>query len=103
VPRYLVQRTFSEGLHIPTDDEGAKSTRAVVDANAGFGVTWVQSYVSSDKSVSYCLYDGPSPEAIRQAAQCNGLPADQPPRSASSTRTSTTEPAAGWHGWGYGR
>jgi hypothetical protein len=37
----------------------------------------VHSYVSADKSVSYCVYDGPSPEAIRQAAEVNGLPVDE--------------------------
>jgi hypothetical protein len=77
VPRYLVQRTFTDGLHIPMNDEGAKTCLSVVDRNADVGVTWVHSYVSSDKSVTYCVYDGPSPEAIRAAATSNGLPVDQ--------------------------
>jgi len=76
MPRYLVQRTFVDGLHIPLDAEGAATCRTVVDNNAVHGVTWVQSYVSGDKSVTYCIYDGPSPEAIRQAASQNGLPVD---------------------------
>jgi len=45
--------------------------------NAKLGVTWVHSYVSTDKGVTYCVYDGPSPAAIRQAAEASGLPADQ--------------------------
>jgi hypothetical protein len=77
MPRYLVQRTFTDGLHIPPDAEGAKTCRTVVEGNAGLGVTWVQSYVSSDKSVTYCVYDGPTPEAIREAAAVTGLPVDQ--------------------------
>jgi hypothetical protein len=77
MPRYLVQQTFTDGLHIPADAGGAKTCLAVVDGNAGFGVTWVHSYVSTDKSVSYCVYDGPSPAAIRQAAEVNGLSVDQ--------------------------
>lgn len=77
MPRYLVQRTFTDGLHIPMNDEGAKTCLSVVDRNADVGVTWVHSYVSSDKSVTYCVYDGPSPEAIRAAATSNGLPVDQ--------------------------
>jgi Protein of unknown function (DUF4242) len=77
VPRYLVQRTFPDGLHIPIDEVGAKTCRTVVDGNAGVGVTWLHSYVSQDKSVTYCVYDGPTPEAIRQAATVNGLPVDQ--------------------------
>ncbi|ELP67561.1 DUF4242 domain-containing protein [Streptomyces turgidiscabies] len=77
MPRYLVQRTFSEGLHIPMNDEGAKACTSVIEGNAASAVTWVQSYVSRDKSVTYCVYDGPSPEAVRQAAQTTGLPVDQ--------------------------
>jgi hypothetical protein len=73
----MVQRTFPEGLNIPVDAEGAQACRTVVDGNAGHGVTWVHSYVSSDKSVTYCVYDGPDPDAIRKAAEVNGLPVDQ--------------------------
>jgi hypothetical protein len=76
MPRYLVQRTFADGLHIPVDAEGAKTCRTVVDNNTEHYVTWLHSYVSSDKSLTYCIYDGPSPEAIRQAATQNGLPVD---------------------------
>jgi hypothetical protein len=77
MPRYIVQRTFPDGLHIPLTDEGAQACLNVVDGNAGQGVTWVHSYVSTDKSLTYCVYDGPSPEAIRAAASVNGLPVDQ--------------------------
>ena len=77
MPRYLVQRTFKEGLTIPVSEEGAKVCLDVVDNNTRLDVTWVHSYVSMDKSVTYCVYDGPSPEAIRRAAELNGLPVDQ--------------------------
>jgi hypothetical protein len=77
MPRYLVQRTFPDGLRIPVDEQGAKTTMAVVDTNADSGVTWVHSYVSADKSTSFCVYDGPSPEAIRRVAELNSLPVDR--------------------------
>jgi hypothetical protein len=77
MPRYIVQRTFREGLNIPVTADGAKACLNVVDGNADLGVTWLQSYVSTDKSVTYCVYDGPNPAAIRQAAEVNGLPVDQ--------------------------
>ena len=51
--------------------------RGVVSRNADLGVTWVHSYVSEDKAKSYCVYDGPNPEAIRKAAQSNDLPVDK--------------------------
>lgn len=77
MPRYLVERTFADGLAIPTDADGAGTCRAVVDGNTGHGVTWVHSYVTTDKQTTYCIYDGPDPEAIRAAAGTNGLPVDR--------------------------
>jgi hypothetical protein len=76
MPRYMVERTFPDGLVIPMTPEGATAVRKVVDTNAGEGVTWVKSYVSGDKKQTFCVYDGPSPEAIRSVAQRNGLPVD---------------------------
>ncbi|HEX6336132.1 MAG TPA: DUF4242 domain-containing protein [Jiangellaceae bacterium] len=77
MPRYLVQRTFRDGLAIPTDADGARTCLGVVGGNADEGVTWVHSYVTTDKSVTFCIYDGPSPEAVRRAAEINKLPVDR--------------------------
>lgn len=76
MPRYMVERTFSGGLHVPTNDAGAATCLAVVGKNAAEGVTWVHSYVSSDKTKTYCIYDGPNEAAIRAAGQATGLPID---------------------------
>jgi hypothetical protein len=72
----MVERTFPDGLHIPTDSGGAKTCLTVVDTNGGEGVTWVHSYVTEDKAKTFCIYDGPSPDAIRKVAGANGLPVD---------------------------
>lgn len=77
MPRYVVERTFPQGLEIPINDEGAAASMGVVDKNADHGVTWVHSYVSEDKKTTFCIYDGPSPESIRRAASCTGLPVDR--------------------------
>lgn len=77
MPRYLVERTYPAGLHIPTDAEGATRCLAIVDTNTDEAVTWVQSYVSDDRSTSFCVYDAPDPEAIRAAALRNHLPVDR--------------------------
>jgi len=77
MPRYVIERNFPAGLHIPVNDEGAKACCGVVDANAREGVTWVHSYVSADKTRSFCVYDGPDPEAIRRAAGSNNLPVER--------------------------
>jgi hypothetical protein len=76
MPRYVVERTFAGGLEIPTTPDGAEVCSGVVDNNATEMVTWVQSFVTSDKTKTFCIYDGPSPEAIRRAAGLNQLPVD---------------------------
>ncbi len=77
MPRYMVERTFPDGLQIPVTEEGATACLGVVERNAEQDVTWVHSYVSDDKQKTFCIYDGPSPEAIRTVAARNGLPVDQ--------------------------
>jgi len=77
MPRYMVERTFPDGLSIPVNTDGAAVCSTVVGRNAEDGVTWVHSYVSSDHKKTYCIYDGPSPEAIRRSAEKNQLPIDR--------------------------
>lgn len=86
MPRYLVERTFPDGLEIPMTEEGATTCLNVVNNNAEDNVTWVHSYVSDDKRKTYCIYDGPSPEAIRKVAERNHLPVDH------ITRVSVLDP-----------
>jgi hypothetical protein len=77
MPRYLVERSFPDGLKIPADDEAAEICRKVVLNNAEDNVTWIHSYVSDDGKKSYCAYEAPSPEAIRRSARRNNLPVDR--------------------------
>jgi hypothetical protein len=77
MPRYVVERAFPVGLQIPDGQEGADACRAVVDRNADEGVTWVHSYVSDDRKRTFCVYDAPTPEAIRKTASRNQLPVDR--------------------------
>lgn len=84
--RYLVERTFPEGLAIPVTQEGAEACLGVVGKNAELGVTWVHSYVSDDKRKTFCVYDAPDPEAVRRAAKSNQLPIDR------ITRVSVLDP-----------
>lgn len=77
MPRYMVERTFPDGLEVPMNQDGAKALFGIVDRNGEFGVTWVHSYVTDDKQKTFCIYDGPDPESIRKAAGCNALPVDK--------------------------
>ena len=47
MPRYMVERSFPDGLHVPTNPDGADACLAVVGRNTESGVTWVHSYVSN--------------------------------------------------------
>jgi hypothetical protein len=82
----MVQRTFPEGLRIPVANGGAELCRVVVDRNAEEGVTWISSFVSDDKTRTFCIYDAPTPEAIRKTAARNELPVDE------ITRVSVLDP-----------
>src|SRR5436190_9688750 len=75
--RYVVERTFVDGLRIPMDAGGARACLAVVERNADDGVTWIHSYVSEDSRKTFCVYDAPTPEAIRKTAVRNALPVDR--------------------------
>jgi Protein of unknown function (DUF4242) len=72
--RYLIERHFPNGLNVPMTAEGRKAMAGVVANNADQGVNWVHSYVSPDRKNTFCIYDGPTPEAIRSVAERNGLP-----------------------------
>jgi len=76
MPRYLVERTFPDGLAISMTNEGAKACQGVIAINAEDGVTWVHSYVTPDRRQTYCIYDAPTPEAVRRVADKNKLPVD---------------------------
>jgi hypothetical protein len=71
MPIFMVERRFAEEL------EGvADAADGINRINAEEGVRWLYSFLSADKRKTYCLYEAPSPEAIRRAATRAGLPAD---------------------------
>ncbi|HVR78899.1 MAG TPA: DUF4242 domain-containing protein [Acidimicrobiia bacterium] len=77
MPRYLVERTFPEGLAVAPGAEGRRLLASVVACNSDRGGTWVHSYVSQDRRKTFCVYDAPNPEAVRRTAHSNGLPVDR--------------------------
>ncbi|WP_280155312.1 DUF4242 domain-containing protein [Piscinibacter sp. XHJ-5] len=68
---FVIERNFAEQLQL-TDE----SARLVSEINASAGVHWLFSFLSADKKKTYCLYEAPSAEAIREAARRANLPAD---------------------------
>ena len=77
MPRFVIERTFPDGLHIPINAEGASAAAQVGAVNATEGVNWVHSYVNGEKNRTYCVYDAPTADAIHRAAAKNGLPIDK--------------------------
>ncbi len=72
--RYLIERTFPAGALDGLDD----AAKAQVNANnASVGVHWINSFANADRTRTFCIYEGPSESAIRQAAALNQLPVDR--------------------------
>ena len=71
MPIFMVERQFAEELDLTADD--ADGVNRINDDES---VRWLYSFLSADKRKTYCLYEAPSPEAIRRAAARAGLPAD---------------------------
>ena len=71
MPRFIIERNFAEQLEVNRD-----VITAVTQVNADVGVQWLFSFLSADKKKTYCLYEAPNAEAIRDAARRLNIPAD---------------------------
>jgi hypothetical protein len=71
MPLYIIEREFADELEIDGD-----TARLIEEVNADEGVRWLFSFLSADKRRTYCLYEAPTPEPIREAAQRLGMPVD---------------------------
>lgn len=71
MPLFMIERNFAEELNASEDD-----LKAVTKVNGEAGVSWLYSFLSADKRKTYCLYEAENGDAIRDAAQRAGLPAD---------------------------
>jgi hypothetical protein len=58
---------------LPARPARAKACAKVVANNAEDGVTWVHSYVSEDRCKTFCIYDGPSVDAVHAAARRSSM------------------------------
>lgn len=71
MPVYMIERNFAEQL-----EENREAMAIVNQINDDVGVKWLISFLSADKKKTYCLYEAPSAEAIREDARRAGIPAD---------------------------
>ena len=72
MPLFIIERNFAEQLEASRDD-----ALKVVQINDDVGVQWLFSFLSADKKKTYCLYEAPSADEIREAARRANLPADE--------------------------
>jgi hypothetical protein len=72
MPRYLVERAFSGGWDV---GDVRELCRQILEGNRD-EVTWLHSYVSDDRKRLVCVYEAPSPEAVRRSAARNCLPVE---------------------------
>jgi len=68
---FVIERNFAEQLD--ADQLDYAGFRLV---NYDAGVRWLYSFLSADKKKTYCLYEAANPEAIMDAAERLGIPAD---------------------------
>ena len=71
MPVFMIERNFAEQLAVTP--EGAAAINEINDEES---VRWLISFLSVDKKKTFCIYDAPSPEAIRKVAEKNGIPVD---------------------------
>ena len=64
MPLYLIERNFAERLDLTP--EAAAQIKLINDET---GVNWLFSFLSADKKKTYCLYEAPTAEAVREAAR----------------------------------
>ena len=69
---YVIERNFAEQLDLSDED-----VRLIDEINDDEDVHWLFSFLSADRRRTYCLYEAPSPEAIREAARRNDVPVDE--------------------------
>jgi hypothetical protein len=57
-------------------NERVLKIQSTTQVNADAGIQWLFSFLSADEKKTYCLYEAPNLEAIRDAARKLNLPAD---------------------------
>jgi hypothetical protein len=71
MPLFVIERHFAEQIEMTRD-----RASEIELINADVGVQWLFSFLSADRKKSYCLYEAPSAESIREAALRANVPAD---------------------------
>lgn len=71
MPLFIIERNFAEQVELNRD-----IVTESIRVNTDVDIKWLSSFLSADKKKSYCLYEAPNAEAIREAARRLNMPAD---------------------------
>ena len=71
MPKFLIERNFAEQLEITPEIAGQ-----IKSVSTDIGMQWLFSFLSADKKKTYCLFEAPNAETIRENAKRLNLPAD---------------------------
>ena len=70
---FLIERNYAEKVQDATIDEEEE----MFSVNDELGVQWINTFLSTDRTCAYCLYESPNTELLLEHARILGIPADQ--------------------------
>ena len=74
MPRYVIERTLPKLSQEELQDIGKK---VIEIAEQMPGVTWIKSSISESEGKSYCEFEAPNSEVLREHSNQVGLPVDK--------------------------
>ena len=74
MPRYIVERSVPKMSQEEWQTVGKEVMRVTEEMP---GVTWIKSSISESESKTYCEFEAPNPEALREHARRANLPVDR--------------------------
>jgi hypothetical protein len=78
MPLFLIERNYAEQLEVTPDGflKRPRTADQIRSFNEEMGCSWVFSFLSADKRKSYCVYEAPNAEVLREHARRADIPAD---------------------------
>lgn len=71
MPIFLIERNFAQRIQL--DQPGVSH---ILDVEKEVGINWLFSFLTTDRKKTYCVYEAPNAEAIRESARRLNEPAD---------------------------
>lgn len=72
MPRYMITRSLPPMSAEQLEQVRIASTRVCLD----LGITWIRSHLTADGKHSFCEYEAPDEEAVREHSRVSGIPFD---------------------------